>query len=287
MTSRDIDAELDLAQREGPAQTLRIPPCPELLTRLQSAMRTDDPDWDEIAAIASADVAMAASLVRAANSPMYARSSQVNSVEQAMSLLGLRQCTALLTQFLTARALRTNHPALEHFWQTSTRRAMAMSYIARQLYDVPSDLAHTCGLFADVGIPILLQGMRGYAGTLAEARARRDLSFTETEQAGHHTDHTIVGALVARAWRLPPELKVAIRLHHDITALTDPDIDDVVRHLVAIIGVADHIVCRHEGQPPTLQWERDGQACLYHLQVHEDEIVLWEDALTEPLAHVV
>lgn len=284
MNTSDIDKELDWAQSVGPVRTITIPPCPELLTRLQDAMRDDDPDWDDICQIASADVAMAASLVRAANSPMYARTSQVHSVEQAMALLGLRQCAALLTQFLSARALPVNHPALEHFWLTSSRRAMVMSYIARQLYGMPSDLAHTCGLFCDVGIPILLQGLRGYAGTLVEARARQDRSFTATEHAGHQTDHTIVGALVARAWRLHPQLKVAIRLHHDPEALHDRSIDETVRTLLASCVVADHLVGCHEGQSATHEWGQRGQDCLHHLQVHADELVLWHDALHEPLS---
>jgi len=286
MNSTDIDKELDWAQSAGPVRTLTIPPCPELLTRLHDVMRGDDPDWDELCAIASADVAMAASLVRAANSPMYARSGQVHSVEQAMALLGLRQCAALLTQFLTARALRVNHPALEHFWLTSSRRALTMNYIARQLYGMPSDLAHTCGLFCDVGLPILLQGLRGYAGTLAEARARQDRSFTATEHATHQTDHAIVGALVARAWRLHPQLKVAIRLHHDPEALQDRSVDETVRALMASCVIADHLVGNHEGQPPTHEWNQRGQECLQHLQVHADELVLWQDALHEPLSAV-
>ncbi len=286
MLTHTIDQELDLARASGPARTLNIPPCPDLLVRLQQVMRSDDPDWDEISEIASADVAMAASLVRAANSPMYARSSTASSVDQAMSLLGLRQTSALLTQFLTARALPINHPALEHFWLASSRRAMTASYIARQLYGVQPDLAHTCGLFCDVGIPILLQGMRGYAGTLVEARARRDRGFTETENAAHRTDHTVVGALVARAWRLPTELKYAIRLHHDISALRDPSLDETVRNLIAICRVADHIVLQHEGNPPSMWWEQQGQECLDHLHIHADEVVLWQDALADPLAQL-
>jgi HD-like signal output (HDOD) protein len=279
MQSGDIDRELDWARNEGPVRTIIIPPCPELLTRLQAAMATDDPDWQTVCDIASADVAMAASLVRAANSPLYARRSAAQSVEQAMALLGLRQCAALLTQFLSVRALRVNHPALERFWENSTRRAFAMGYIARQLYGTPPDLAHTFGLFCDVGIPLLLQGLPGYAGTLAEARARRDRSFTQTEQAAHRTDHSIVGALVARTWRLAPELKVALRLHHDAEALHDQRIDEGIRTLLAVCVVADHLVQSHEGTPDHAEWQQRGADCLARLQVNEHELLQWQDKL--------
>jgi len=286
MDAANIDRELDRARQDGPARTLVIPPCPELLTRLQDAMAHDDPDWNEVSDIANADVAMAASLVRAANSPLYARNTAVQSVSEAMNLLGLRQCATLLTQFLTARALPLNHPALERFWEGSSRRAVAMGHVARHLYGVPADLAHTCGLFLDVGIPILLQGLRGYAGTLAEAHARIDRPFTATEQAAHKTDHTIVGALVARAWRLPDSLKLAIRLHHEPEAIAEKSVDATVRDLLALSVVAGHLVARHEQVPDPASWQQSGPACLQHLQIGERELLAWCDELDTRLAQV-
>lgn len=286
MLARNIDRELDQALTAGPAGTITIPPCPDLLTRLQTVMQESDPDWDVVCQIASSDVAMAASLVRAANSPVYSRLSSVSSVSQALSVLGLRSASALLMQFLTVRALPVNHPALQNFWQGSSRRAMAMGYIARQLYGTPPDLAHTLGLFCDVGIPVLLQGLRGYAGTLAEAHARRDRSFTETEQANHRSDHTIVGALVARAWRLPEPLKLAIRLHHEAEAVADRQVDATVRTLMASCVVADHLVARHDGLSDSREWQERGEACMAHLQVNPDELTLWLDVLNPALAHV-
>lgn len=286
MDAANIDRELDRARNEGPARILVIPPCPELLTRLQDAMAHDDPDWNEVAEIANADVAMAASLVRAANSPLYARNTAVQSVSEAMNLLGLRQCATLLTQFLTARALPLNHPALERFWEGSTRRAVAMGHVARHLYGVPADLAHTCGLFLDVGIPILLQGMRGYAGTLAEAHARIDRPFTATEQAAHKTDHTIVGALVARAWRLPESLKLAIRLHHEPEAIDEKSVDATVRDLLALAVVATYLVSLHEQAPAPASWQQSGPACQKHLQIGESELLTWHDELDARLAQV-
>jgi HD-like signal output (HDOD) protein len=285
-TVTDIDRELDWARSAGPVRTIVIPPCPELLARLQIVMAEADPDWDAVGAIAAADVAMAASLVRAANSPLYARGREVEGVPQAMSLLGLRQTAALLTNFLAARAMPVNHPLLAHFWLSSSRRALAMGYVARQLYGTPPDLAHTLGLFCDVGIPLLLQGLRGYAGTLVEARARQDRTHTATEQAAHKTDHTIVGALVARTWSLAPALKVAIRLHHDAEALADRSVDETLRTLVAACTVADHLVQAHDGQPDAPEWIQRGADCLHHLQVSADELVLWQDALQPVLDHI-
>lgn len=286
-SSTDTDRELDRALASGPLRDITIPPCPELLLALRCEMDKSDPDPQAIAGIACRDVAMAASLIRTANSPYYARSRPVTSAAEAIGLLGLRMAEKLLTAFLMRNAIRVSSPLLEHFWESSTRRALAMAHIARQLYGVDPDLAYSCGLFGHVGIPILMQGMRGYAGTLTEALARQDRSFTETENAAHKTDHAVVGALVARTWRLPSPIYLAVRLHHDFTILKDSQSPPIVRTLVAMALVAEHLVTLHEGTREQREWAAHGPACLAHLDVGEAELDSWIDALHPVFESVV
>lgn len=286
-SSTDTDRELDRALASGPLRDITIPPCPELLLALRCEMDKSDPDPQAIAGIAGRDVAMAASLIRTANSPYYARSRPVTSAAEAIGLLGLRMGEKLLTAFLMRNAIRVSSPLLEHFWESSTRRALAMAHIARQLYGVDPDLAYSCGLFGHVGIPILMQGMRGYAGTLTEALARQDRSFTETENAAHKTDHAVVGALVARTWRLPSPIYLAVRLHHDFTILKDSQSPPIVRTLVAMALVAEHLVTLHEGTREQREWAAHGPACLAHLDVGEAELDSWIDALHPVFESVV
>lgn len=273
------DRELDQALASGPLRDISIPPCPELLVALRAEMNKEDPDPHVVASIASRDVAMSASLIRTANSPYYARSRPATSVSEALGLLGVRMAEKLLTAILMRNAIRVNSPVLEHFWDTSTRRALAMAHIARQLYGVDPALAYTCGLFCHVGIPILMQGVPGYSGTLAEALARQDRSFTDTENAAHKTDHAVVGALVARTWRLPPSLYQAVRLHHDFTILKDKSVSTEVRSLVAMALIAEYLVALHEGVEKQKEWTVHGSACLSYLNVTNGEVEIWVDAL--------
>ncbi len=287
MKVADIDGELERARTEGPVRDIVIPPCPELLTALHKEMRRADPDPAEVTRIAGSDVAMAAALLRIANSPYYARARPANTVAEAVAMLGMGQAAAVLTGFLTRHAIRINSPLVEHFWETSTRRSLAMAYIARQLYGVDAEVAQTCGLFMHVGIPILLQGVRGYAGTLAEALARQDRGFTETENTVHRTDHAVVGAIVARTWHLPPVIAHAIRLHHDFTVLRVASVAPEVRTLVAIAAVAEHLVADFEGIRTQREWERYGASCLNYLQIGIAEVDAWVDALHPVFESVV
>jgi HD-like signal output (HDOD) protein len=128
-------------------------------------------------------------------------------------------------------------------------------------------------------MPIMMMGVKGYAGTLAEALARQDRSFTETENAAHKTDHAVVGAIVARTWRLPPMTVLAVRLHHDVSILGDTHFKAEVRTLVAMGLVAEFLVARHEGVAMQREWQQHGAACLAHLNVAGQEVESWVDSL--------
>ncbi len=279
MQAQALNRELDAARDGGPVKDIVIPPCPQLLVQLQNELAQADPNPQRVAAIAGEDVAMAAALIKISNSSLYARREPVGSVAQAISMLGVKPTAHVLTSFLLRNAIRIDPTLIEHFWESSTRRSIAMAYIASQMYGVDVEVAKTCGLFFHVGIPVMLQGVRGYSGTLVEAMARQDRTFIQTENAAHRTDHAVVGAIVARTWRLPAVIAYAVRLHHDFSTLSDATVPMEVRQLVAIAAIADHLVARHEGVKDQREWEKFGADCLAFLQVDTQEVETWTDAL--------
>ncbi|WP_374594202.1 HDOD domain-containing protein [Aquabacterium sp.] len=273
-----IQRELDQLRKQGPLQHIVIPPCPELLTRLQAAMASAEPDLNEVARIAASDVAMSATLLRCANSPMYAAGQPAQTIGQAMNRLGLEQTAAVLTGFLAQRAIRVTSPHLKRYWERATKRALAMEFIAGKLPGASPDVAHTYGLFCHVGMPVMLQSVKDYAGTVVEANARIDRSYTATENANHRTDHAVVGALVARVWNLAPSVMAAIRLHHDFDMLGERGTQAEVQTLVA-----EHFVRNHEGLESDVDWNTHAAAALRWLDVSGDELSIWEDELQATL----
>jgi HD-like signal output (HDOD) protein len=278
-----IQQEIDQARARGPLQHIIIPPCPQLLTRLQHAMSQAEPDLNEVSRIVTSDVAMSATVLRTANGPLYASGQPVQSIGQAMNRLGLRETASIMTGFLAQNAIRVTSPHLQGFWTLATKRAVAMAFIAKKLPGMSSDLAYTYGLFCHVGLPVMMQSVRGYVGTMVEAQARVDRSYVATENANHRTDHAVVGALVARAWRLSPVLMAAIRQHHDMAALGDRFTEPEVHTLVAAGMVADHLWGHQEGRPSESEWTSHGKKALDWLQVSADDLALWEEEIQELL----
>lgn len=281
-----IEREIDHARTRGALQQIVVPPCPDLLARLRAALAPAEPDLGEVARIAGSDVAMSATLLKVANSPRYVAGQPAQTIGQAMNRLGLDQTAAVLTGFLARHAIAADARHLTRFWERSGARAAAMGLIARQLPGLSPDLAQTYGLFCHVGMPVLLQSVRGYAGTLVEAGARIDRPFIATENANHRTDHAVVGALVARVWRLAPPVMAAIRLHHDLRVLADDEVEAEVRTLLAAGLVAEHLMRRHEGLPPEDLWLDHGAQATDWLGVGAEDLVHWEEELTLEFAAI-
>lgn len=281
MKTQSIRQELDQSRRSGPLRQILIPPCPELLQRLQAAMSAAEPDLNEVARIAASDVAMSATLLRTANSPLYKDPAGLpcSTVGQAMNRIGLEETAAVMTGFLLRNSIPVNSPHLTRFWERSTKRALAMAFIARQLPGLSPDLAHTYGLFCHVGMPVLLQSLRGYGSTMVEAAARIDRAFIATENANHKTDHAVAGALLIRAWNMAPELMVAIRLHHDFASLGDSAIEPEIHTLVAAGLIAEHLMRAHEGLPEDLDWAANRAAALDWLHIAPDDVEQWDEML--------
>lgn len=278
-TGQRVAQELDQARRTGPLRQIQIPPCPDLLVRLQAAMALAEPDLTEVARIASSDVAMSATLLRNANGPLHASGQPAHTIGQAMNRLGLKETAALLTGFLLRHAVPVNHPQLRRFWERSALRAAAMRFLAGHLPGQDPDLAHLCGLFSHVGQPVLLQCVKGYGGTLVEAGARIDRSFIATENANHRTDHAVVGAMVARAWHVAPVVVTAIRLHHDLALIGSQTVEPEVQTLVAAGLVAEHLMRSHEGLAVEADWAQHQEKALAWLGFSHDDLVDWQEPL--------
>ncbi|WP_310385214.1 HDOD domain-containing protein [Roseateles sp.] len=280
MSISSIRQEIDNSRQSGALKTIVIPPCPALLARLQQAMAQAQPDLNEVARIAASDVAMSATLLRTANSPVHiADGMPCTTVGQAMTRIGLRETGAIMTGFLLKNAIPVNSPHLARFWERSAKRASAMAFVARQLPGLSVDLAHTYGLFCHVGMPVLLQCVRGYGSTMVEAAARVDRSYIATENANHRTDHAVAGALLARAWNMAPELMAGIRLHHDLRSLGDRFVEPEVHTLVAAGLIAEHLMRLHEGLPEDADWAAHAPKALEWLSVSLADVEQWDDLL--------
>jgi HD-like signal output (HDOD) protein len=218
------------------------------------------------------------------NSPFYALTRQASTLDQAISLIGLRQIGTLVTGFALRQALRGDAANLTRFWDVSTKRSYALSRLARGLRGVEIDVAQSFGLFCDVGIPLLMQRFADYGATLRDANQSRSQSFTAVEQAAHRADHAMIGALMARSWGLPSLVCDAIRAHHDYGVFQDARVPDAVQRLIAMGLLAEVAIQRFAGLNASVEWLKGGDQATGVLLLGEYELEDWIETLLEGFA---
>ena len=262
-------------------KSIRIPPRPSLLLDLQKELAKPEPSTRKIARIISTDVGMSGALLKLANSPFYGLRRKATSIEQAIAVLGMNQCIALMTGFLAKQALdKDGLGKLDSFWDESAQRAKAMVYLAYKMRVCPPDIAHTFGLFCNIGVPLLMGRFPDYGETYALAAVSAD-RFTAVEDARHTTNHAAIGCLLARNWGLSEDVSWAILLHHDHAVIDDKATAEGVRTLVSLSLLAENAMYVYKGHAEAAEWTKGGERARRHLGLTSEEVQEFVEKLQE------
>jgi HD-like signal output (HDOD) protein len=251
--------------------TIRIPPRPSLLGEVQQELAADDPSPKNISHIIGQDVAMAGALLKLANSAYIGLKLKAKSVEQAVMRLGMDQCSLLLTGLLVRDAIQIDGVSLTACWDSSSKRARAMSYYAKKMTLCRSDIAHIFGLFCNIGMPLLMLKYADYNAIIDNALVDGSCSQILIEDQHFQTNHAALGSLLARTWGLPAEVVDAILLHHSYDVLQDSNTGNVVRNLIALSLLVDYGIARQHSHITIPEWEIGGAAVCDYLGLSQNE----------------
>ncbi|MDD2880124.1 MAG: HDOD domain-containing protein [Rhodoferax sp.] len=265
-------------------KSIGIPSRPGTLVQLQTEIASDDSDIGLIANLVASDVALTVATLRVVNSPVFALSRSCETVDKAIAMLGLQQLNVIVTGLVLRNVLRGDAQQLAQFWDVSGKRAYAMSQLARTLRLVDVPVAQSFGLFCDVGIPLLMQRFTDYKQTLADCHNERQRCFTAPEQDRHHTDHALIGAMMARSWGLSPTLCLAIQRHHDYSAFSDPKVPETVSRLMAMGLVTEAAIQRFAGCTGSAEWDKGGDHAAGALVLNVQDTEDWIDRLFHDFA---
>ena len=102
------------------------------------------------------------------------------------------------------------------------------------------------------------------------------------EDAKLPTNHAIVGCMLAQSWWLPDEISLAIRHHHEASALESisANIPPSSCQQIAVAQFAEYLLQQHSGFSYTEEWVKLGPACLRLLGIDDKDV---KDILAEAI----
>jgi putative nucleotidyltransferase with HDIG domain len=203
-----------------------LPPFPWITTKVLQLCSGDgnDLDFSELTDLIRSDTSFAAELLCRANSPLFGMQSQVDSVDRAVTMIGLYRVRSLaLTLGVTSyirSALRIS--VLRRCWRHSVGSALLAEELAEPCGLHP-DLAYTAGLLHDIGrLALLVKHPQPYADLLTVV-SENQLSLLQGERDLFEIDHCEAGAWLTETWELPTSLiDVIANHHHGMTSKCPP-----------------------------------------------------------------
>jgi len=221
-----------------------LPTLPTIVEKVRVAARDPSIGAQRVAAIIADDPAMAARVLKIANSSLYGGREPIGSLPLAMSRIGVSTACSLATSMAMFDSFGTTAEGgfdKRDFWRHSVMCGLAAVVLrekcqARIGRRYANDALHLAGLLHDIGKIVLAQHFGDHFLTaLEKARsARRPLAEVEAEVMG--VDHARIGTWIGLKWKIPDELLQAVRCHHN-----PADCPESMRPLVALIHAANYV----------------------------------------------
>ncbi|MEA3173141.1 MAG: hypothetical protein QOF42_552 [Gammaproteobacteria bacterium] len=219
---RSLAAELS-------AGHIDLPSFPDIAIKVRRVLADGDSSVDQVVRVVGSEPALAARLMRIANSASINRSGKtVTDLRTAINRLGYNMVrsaamTFSMNQMRTSNKLAGLAPHLNRLWEESTYVAAYAFVLARTCSRVNPDEAMLTGMLHGIGKLYILTRATGHPGLFADEKALNDVIADW---------HASIGKAILENWDFAEPMSRAVG--QDDFARPDADIPD----LTDVVGVA-------------------------------------------------
>ncbi|MFQ5464204.1 MAG: HDOD domain-containing protein [Phycisphaerae bacterium] len=197
-----------------------VPTMPQVVTRFLELSGEKDFKVKDLVAVLNTDPGISGELLRLTNSPLFGVTRKVTSLQQAMTLLGMKRVRSLvlgryLTEGVGKSGKDTGDFSLSYYWRRSLSTAVLAAKFADHVASRYREEAFLGGLLCDVGVVVMVEALsEKYAPIAAHYSPMCADDFVQQERTTLDLTHADVSALVLDKWMLPPTVVEAVRHHH-------------------------------------------------------------------------
>jgi HD-like signal output (HDOD) protein len=214
---------------------------PDIYWQLKEILDSHDYSMQDVAQLIVYDPGMTARMLRIVNSAYFGFASKIETVNHAVSILGVQQIRDLVLATAIADALgdyECEHLDVKQFWLRSVYRAIAARNLAGVCSLMDGERMFVAGLLSGIGhlimyqsIPVLAQQAQREADA-----SEKPLHRVERDLIGF--DHAQVASALMKNWQLPDSLVAVIEHHLEPDPAAEYLLDTAIVHIAALIGEA-------------------------------------------------
>lgn len=196
-----------------------LPPMPQTVLKAREIMADPQAGFQELADVLAGDQAIAARILKMANSTYYGLRENVTSIQKASVVLGYKTLGELTTMggISTLLGNRLEGYGLDagDLWKHGLAVAFGAKDIAEKINPELANDAFTSGLLHDSGKLILdkfiIERWQSFENVMSDGQH----TFLDAEKAVLKLSHPEIASEVCKAWKIPESLTIAIRYHHN------------------------------------------------------------------------
>jgi len=245
---KDIVEQIDLLE-----------PVPPIAAQIMTLAQDSNSSMSKIADLIRSDPALTANLLRTCNSVYFGLSRQVDSIRDAITLVGMDH----IVQLVLLNGLSANFKKEPvgyglgegELWRHAVSSAHVAGILADRFGDSQNKhLVYTAALVKDIGKLILGRFVAFSYEQINILVQSHGHSFNDAEQKVIGMNHEELGALVGQKWHFSPKLIYVIRHHHlsDESARKDLEtslvyLSDIICMMMGVCTGADGLSYRFYG----------------------------------------
>ncbi len=204
ITNEAFLAQLQAAIKDN---SIVLPTLPEVALQVRDAVERDETTAQDIANLVATDAALSARLLQVANSPLYGGRVTIDSIQQAITRLGIRMVRTLVVNLAMKQIFQPTTSELDQrlrqLWGESVQVAALSRVLAQQVPHLDREQAMLAGLIHNIGsLPVLIMA-ENFRELIADSE-RLDCLLAALAP--------IIGRQILQAWNFPDTL-VAVPTH--------------------------------------------------------------------------
>ena len=196
-----------------------IPTLPASVLRVMQMIEDPFCSSSDLAKVIQSDPAMAAKVLKLANSSYYGFRQKISNIPQAVTLLGFATLKNTLLAAAVFDMFRISGTGfdLPALWTHSVTTATAAKLLAKRARYPQSEKAFTAALMHDIGKIILARFVPQGLAEIVETIQTENLAMYDAEKKVLGLSHPALGAWVLGRWGLPAPIVEAVEFHHHPT----------------------------------------------------------------------
>lgn len=217
-TEAPEDKEAD-AFKNTILQTMNdLPPMPQVISRVREIMANPRCSFKDVTKIIEKDQAIAAMILKIANSAYYGMGGMVSSLHQASVVLGYNTLNEILTvagaSALLGKRLKGYNLDSGTLWRHSIAVAIGAKTISAKKHPVIENEAFSAGLIHDAGKLVLDKYLFEKKEIFENELAKNNHNIIKAEKNTLGFDHAEIASDLCKKWSIPDDQNIAIRFHH-------------------------------------------------------------------------